>query len=141
MPSNPEIKLMTNLLKLEGVRVINYQIIDSMGIVLHLENINKEATCTSCGYLTKKLHHNNELTIRDLHMGTQPVYLKINRRQIRCEKCENKFTEELSYVKKKRTYTERFAKKILEEVLNSDIKNVAPRNGVSQPEITTMLKD
>ncbi len=34
MPSNPELKLMTNLLKLEGVRVINYQIIDLMGIVL-----------------------------------------------------------------------------------------------------------
>lgn len=132
---------MTNLLKLEGVRVINYQIIDSMGIVLYLENINKEATCTCCGARTKKLHQNNELTIRDLHIGTQPVYLKINRRQMRCEKCGNKFMEELSYVKKKRTYTERLAKKILEEVLNSDIKNVAQRNGVSQQEITTMLKD
>jgi transposase len=33
------------------------------------------------------------------------------------------------------------AKKILEEVLNSDIKNVAQRNGVSTQEITTMLKD
>jgi transposase len=32
-------------------------------------------------------------------------------------------------------------KKIVSEVLNSDIKNVAVRNGVSEPEIETMLKD
>jgi hypothetical protein len=51
MPSNPERKLMTNLLKVEGFRVINYQIIDSIGIVLYLEHINKKATCTSCGAL------------------------------------------------------------------------------------------
>ncbi len=42
---------------------------------------------------------------------------------------------------KKRSYTERFKKKIVSEVLNSDIKNVAERNGVSEQEIETMLKD
>lgn len=60
---------------------------------------------------------------------------------MRCEKCQKKFTEDLNYVKKKRSYTERFKKKIVSEVLNSDIKNVAVRNGVSEQEIETMLKD
>nr|WP_203427674.1 ISL3 family transposase [Rippkaea orientalis] len=132
---------MTNLLQLEGVTVINYQIIKEIGIVLSVEKIEPNATCIYCGSKTRKVHQNNELTIRDLPWGEKSVYLKINRRQMRCEHCQKKFTEELSYVPKKRTYTERFRKKIIEEVLNSDIKNVAKRNGVSEQEIETMLKD
>ena len=54
MPSNPELKLMTNLLKLEGVRVINYQMIKSRGIVLYRKNINKEATCTSQKFIDSR---------------------------------------------------------------------------------------
>ncbi|ACK66966.1 transposase IS204/IS1001/IS1096/IS1165 family protein [Rippkaea orientalis PCC 8801] len=141
MPSNPQLNLMTNLLQLEGVTVINYQIIKEIGIVLSVEKIEPNATCIYCGSKTRKVHQNNELTIRDLPWGEKSVYLKINRRQMRCEHCQKKFTEELSYLPKKRTYTERFRKKIIEEVLNSDIKNVAKRNGVSEQEIETMLKD
>ncbi|WP_265578353.1 hypothetical protein [Microcystis aeruginosa] len=33
MPSNPQLKLMTELLHLEGVVVTNYQIITDIGIV------------------------------------------------------------------------------------------------------------
>jgi transposase len=141
MPSNPQLKLMTELLHLEGVVVTNYQIITDIGIVLHLENMERETECIYCGNKTRKLHQNHELTIRDLPFGEQALYLKINRRQMRCEKCKKKFTEELSYVSKKRTYTDRFRKKIVAEVLNSDIKNTAERNGISEQEIETMLKD
>jgi transposase len=141
MPSNPQLKLMTELLHLEGVVVTNYQIITDIGIVLHLENTERKTECIYCGNKTGKLHQNNELTIRDLPFGEQALYLKINRRQMRCEKCGKKFTEELNYVPKKKTYTDRFRKKIVAEVLNSDIKNTAERNGVSEQEIETMLKD
>ncbi len=141
MPSNSQLNLMTNILQLEGFTVIDYQLIEGMGIVLSLEKVDKNATCIYCGSVTRKLHQNNELTVRDLPWGEQDVYLKINRRQMRCEKCEKKFTEELEDIKKKRTYTERLKKKIVSEVLNGDIKNVAKRNGVSEQEIETMLKD
>ena len=60
---------------------------------------------------------------------------------MKCNKCGKKFAEELNYVPKKRTYTERFRKKIVEEVLNSDIRNTGKRNKVSEQEIETMLKD
>ncbi len=141
MPSNPQLNLMTSLLQLEGVRVNNYQCIEGIGIVLHIEKIEKQATCTNCGATTEKLHQNNQLTIRDLPWGTQQVYLKINRRQMRCSRCGKKFNEELDYVSKKRTYTKRFQKKVVAEVLNSDLKNTAQRNGLSEQEIETMLKD
>lgn len=102
---------MTELLHLEGVVVANYQIITDIGIILYLENIKRETDCIYCGNKMGKLHQNNELTIRDLPLGEQALYLRINRRQMRCERCGKKFTEELNYVSKKRTYTNRFRKK------------------------------
>ncbi len=79
--------------------------------------------------------------MRDLSFGEQSVYLKVNRRRMRCPHCHNKFTEELDFVRRKRIHTLRFVEKIIEEVLNSDIKNVAKRNDLSEQEIETMLKD
>ena len=69
MPSNPQLKLMTELLKLEGVIVTNYQIIKEIGIVFHIENIERKTNCIYCGKESRKLHQNNELTIRDLSFG------------------------------------------------------------------------
>jgi transposase len=107
MPSNPQLKLMTELLQLEGVIVTNYQIIKEIGIVFHIENIERKTNCIYCGKESRKLHQNNELTIRDLSFGEQEVYLKINRRQMKCNKCGKKFAEELNYVpKKKNLYRE-----------------------------------
>jgi transposase len=60
---------------------------------------------------------------------------------MRCDRCQKKFREELGFVKKKRNYTERFKNKIIREVIESDLKNVAQRNDVSEQEIETMLKD
>ena len=141
MASNSELYLMTQLLNLEGVRVIDYRIIEGIGIILSLEKTKKEVVCPSCGQTTELLHQNNFQTVRDLSFGQQPVYLKINRRRMRCPHCQNKFTEELDFVRRKRIYTKRFVEKIIEEVLNSDIKNVAKRNDLREQEIETMLKD
>jgi transposase len=60
---------------------------------------------------------------------------------MRCDRCGKKFSEELEIVPKKRGYTLRFRESIIEEVLSSDIKNVAKRNDISEQEIETMLKD
>ncbi len=42
---------------------------------------------------------------------------------------------------KTRTYTERLAEKIITEVVESDVKNVAQRNGLSEKEVETILKE
>ncbi len=141
MASNSELYLMTQLLNLEGVKVIDYRIIEGIGIILSLENTKKEVVCPSCGQTTELLHQNKFQTVRDLSFGQQSVYLKVNRRRMRCPHCQNKFTEELDFVRRKRVHTLRFVEKIIEEVLNSDIKNVAKRNDLSEQEIETMLKD
>ena len=141
MPSNPELYLMTQLLNLEGMKVIDYRIIEGIGIILSLENTQKKIICPQCGNPTDLLHQNYYYTIRDLPWGTEPVYLKVNRRLFRCSHCQKKFTEDLGFVKRKRNHTKRFVERIIEEVLTSDIKNVAKRNDLSEQEIETMLKD
>ncbi len=43
--------------------------------------------------------------------------------------------------KKTRTYTKRLAEKVVREVIESDLKNVAQRNGLSEKEVETILKE
>ena len=141
MASNSELNLMTKLLNLPDLKVIDYRIIEGIGIILSLNNTKKEVVCPNCGKTTDLLHQNNFQTIRDLSFGEQEVYLKINRRRMRFPHCQNKFTEKLEFIRRKRVHTLRFVNQIIEEVLNSDIKNVAKRNNLSEQEIETMLKD
>ena len=142
MASNVELHLMNQLLKLEGMKVIDYRIIENIGIFLSLKNTKKQTICPRCGKTTNfLLHQNNYCTIRDLPCGEQPIYLKVNRRLLRCSHCHKKFSEDLEFVRKRRRHTKRFVEKIIEEVLSSDIQNVGARNNVSEQEIETMLKD
>ncbi len=141
MASYPQRKLMTDILNLSGFIVKDYSFIDEVGIVLSLENLVKTVRCPHCSSSTDKLHQNNFLTIRDISWGEQKIYLKVNRRVMRCARCGAKFREELDFVNKKRNYTERFKIKIIREVIESDLKNVAQRNDISEQEIETMLKD
>lgn len=141
MASNPELALMTRLLKIPGFKVKNYQIKEGIGIFLYLESKQKKVVCPHCGQVTDKLHQNHRYTVRDLPLLEEAVYLEVNRRRMRCSHCGQIFSEELEGVPKRRTYTERLRQKIVREVLESDIKNVARRNGVSEQEVETMLKD
>ena len=141
MASYPQQKLMTDILNLTGFIVRDYRFISEVGIILSLENQQPEVICPECGSLTNKVHQNHPSTIRDISWGEQQVYLRINRRNMRCDCCGKKWREELSFVKKNRNHTKRFTQQIVQEVIESDIKNVGQRHDVSQQEIETMLRD
>ena len=141
MVSKAQTNVMTNVLKLAGIRVIDYRIDPEIGIIISVEKEEKKAKCPNCGKKTEKLHQNHWNTVRDLAWGEQKVYLKVNRRQMRCAHCGKKFSEELEFVEKKRTYTKRLKEKIVREAIESDLKSTARRNGVSEQEIETMLKE
>lgn len=141
MASNPELSLMTKLLNLEGIKVKNYCLVEGVGVLIYLESQAKTATCPHCGQTSNKLHQNREYTVRDLPLAEQAVYLKVNRRRWKCHGCGRIFAEEFNWVKKQRTYTERLKAKVIEQVLESDIKNVATRTGMSQQEIETIFKE
>lgn len=141
MASKAQLHLMTSLVNIPQFRVIDYQFQSGIGIFLKIEKKDSKVQCPSCSKTTDKLHQNHWYVVRDLPFGDKQIYLQVNRRQIRCDGCGSKFSEELEFVKNKRIYTERFKNKIIEEVLESDIKNVARRNGVSEQQIETMLKE
>lgn len=69
--------------------------------------------------------------IKDLPLGEKQLFLEINRRQVKCNKCIKPFSEDLDFVDSKRKYTKRLANKIIQQVLDSDIHSVAKKGNVS----------
>lgn len=141
MPSNPELKLMTQLLNIDGMKVYNYKFINDIGISLYVEQEARAIPCPQCGKHTNKLHQNHRYVVRDLPLMEKSVYLQVNRRQMRCDRCGKKFTEDLEAIPKKRTYTKRLRQQIVQEALEGTISKTAQKYGMGEREIETMLKD
>ena len=136
-----ELKLLTELLDLEGVKVTSHRQYEGIGIILQVEATEKESVCGRCGSNSNKLHQNRWHIIKDLSWGEKAVFLEINRRQFKCEKCQKPFSEEMGFVKERRNYPKRLAKKTIEEVLADDLSSVAKKGIVTTEEIERMLKD
>jgi transposase len=141
MTSKKEIKLLTELLELSGVKVVSRHQYKGIGILLQIEPIAQESICHRCGEKSHKLHQNHRYIVKYLPWGESPVFLDINRRQFKCKKCNKPFSENFDWVGKRRTYTKRLANKILPEVLEKDINSVAKKGIVTTSEIERMLKD
>jgi transposase len=141
MSTKKELKLLTELLNLVGVKIYSYRQHEGIGIILQIEQSKKESICGRCGTRSNKLHQNHRQIIKDLPWAEKAVFLEINRRQFKCGKCHQPFSEEMEFVKARRTYTKRLAGKILEEVLENDIHSVAKKGIVTTEEIERMLKD
>ncbi len=141
MSSFAELNIFNQIIKLPEVKVKDYQFIDGFGLVLTLEKIDKKSACPRCGKKSERLHQNHEYLVRDLPHAEQDVFLRVNRRQLKCDRCKKPFSEEFDFIEKTRTYTKRLAQKIITEVVESDIKNVAERNGLSEREVETILKE
>ncbi|WP_226889246.1 transposase family protein [Nostoc sp. MG11] len=141
MASKRDIKILTELLDLGDVKVISHRLHAGIGIILQTESEKLYSICPKCGTKSHKLHQNHRHIIKDLPFGEKQVFLEINRRQFKCEKCKKPFSEDLDFVRKKRTYTKRLAYKTIQEVLENDIQSVANKGIVTTEEIERMLKD
>lgn len=141
MRTKKEIKFLTELLNREGIKVISHRQHEGIGIILQVEGIGKESNCPRCGKKSHRLHQNHRTSVKDLPWGENFVFLEINRRQFKCEKCVKPFSEELEFVRKRRTYTKRLERAIIQEVLDNDIHSVAKKGVVTTEEIERMLKD
>jgi len=142
MRTKKEIKFLTKLLNIEGIKVISHRQHEGFGIILQVEGIGKESHCPRCGKKSHRLHQNHRYLVKDLPGGENFVFLEINRRQFKCEKCGKPFSEELEFVRKRRTYyTKRLGRAIIQEVLENDIHSVPKKGVVTTEEIERMLKD
>jgi len=140
MPSNANLYLISKLIDFDGFKAIDYHFITDNEILITLESKISESVCPHCQSLTSKVHQNHYYRIRDIPLSTYDVFLNVNRRQFRCTNCNSIFSEELNFVQKRRTYTVRLAKKVVQEVLETDVLNTAKRNGMTPREIETLLK-
>ena len=119
----------------------DYQFHKEIGVIIHIEGEQQPASCPRCGIKSDRLHQNHWHLVKDLPAAGRVVYLRVNCRQFKCEKCQKLFSESLDYVAQNRNYTKRLARRIIEEVLDSDIRSVARRNELSEEEVQTLLKD
>jgi transposase len=128
------------ILNLPDMKVLDFQEIEGEEIIITIEKSVNYSTCPSCGKITHSIHQNHWRMIHDLPWSKKPVLLKINRRQFKCHKCKKVFSEKLDFVDKSKGYTKRLATDIVKQVLNSNIRSVAERNGLSDEEVESMLK-
>lgn len=125
------IKILTQLLNIDGVKVISHRQYKGVGVILQIESIKMESVCPRCGTRSYRLHQNHRHIIKDLPLGEQQLFLEVNKRQFKCEKCKKPFSEELDFVDSRRKYTKRLANKTIEEVLESDIHSVSKKGNVT----------
>ncbi len=141
MPSNSLLYFITKIIKFEGFKATNYHFITENELLISLENKENLSTCPHCQKNTDKVHQSHRYRVRDIPVSSFDVFLLVNRRQFRCKNCHKVFSEELSFVKKRRTYTKRLAEKVIKEVLETDVKNTGERNRMTSAEIETILKE
>ena len=141
MPSNSQLHLFTQLIKIPQTKVINYYFITENELLIDIENKSTEVACPHCHKKTNKVHQSHWHRVRDINMSDYYVLLNINRRQFKCFKCDKVFSEELNFVKKRRTYTKRLADKVIKEVLETNVTCAAERNRMTPAEIDTLLKE
>ncbi len=141
MKFKKNIKILTQILNIEGVKVISHSQYKGIGIILQIESLTNDCVCPRCGMKSHKLHQNHRYIIKDLPLGEQQVFLEINKRQFKCDKCKKPFSEELDFVDSRRKYTKRLANQTIKEVLDSDIKSISQKGNLTTEEIERILKD
>lgn len=131
--------LLTQLLNLPGIEVEDYT--DCGGqLILEVEARTMQATCPRCEQMSNHLHQNHWYFARDLSISGRTVFLKVNRRQFKCQTCGKPFSETLNFIGNRRKQTDRFAQSIVQQVMQRDIHNVALQNDLTDEEVWSMVQ-
>ena len=134
------VPLLTELLGLAGIDVESYEICEE-GLILEVEAHDESATCPRCGTVSHHLHQNHRHLVRDLPLSHyRRTWLRVNRRQFKCAVCGKPFSESLEFVGKQRTYTDRYAEQVVQQVIHSDSANVARHQGLSEDIVWSMVE-
>lgn len=131
-------RIMTKLLNLPGVIVEDSKETKET-LILSVRVEKKTADCPRCGKISHRLHQNKGHLVRDLPMGDREVILQVNRRRFKCENCQKPFSETLDFVGNRKIFTYRYAQAVTEQVIHSDVSNVAKNNGLTEEEVWSMV--
>jgi transposase len=130
---------MTSILNLPGVIVEDYKQTGET-LILVIKSQKTTASCPVCSQSSHHLHQNYRDLVRDLPIGNREVMLRVNRRRFKCKNCRKPFNESLAFLEKKKNFTKRYAQSIAEQVVHSDINNVAKNNKLTEEEVWSMVK-
>lgn len=131
-------RTMTKLLNLPGV-IVEDSKDTAETLILSVRVEKKTAECPRCGKKSHRLHQNKGHLVKDLPMGNKEVILKVNRRRFKCENCQKPFSETLDFVGNRKGFTYRYAHTVTEQVIHSDVSNVAKNNGLTEEEVWSMV--
>jgi transposase len=131
--------LLTEILNLPGIEVEDYTDVAGQ-LILEVEARSTEAICPRCQQTSHHLHQNHWYLARDLSISGRTVLLKINRRQFKCQTCGKPFSETLDFIGHRRKQTDRFAELIVQQVVHSDIHNVALIHDLTDEEVWSMVQ-
>ncbi|MDB9511229.1 ISL3 family transposase [Kamptonema animale CS-326] len=129
---------MTKLLNLPGVLVENSQQTEDT-LIFFVKSDKKTALCPRCGQRSHRIHQNQRHLVKDLPLGNREVVLSVNRRRFKCRNCQKPFSEMLDFVPEKKSFTHRYAAAITQQVIHSDLKNVAHNNGLTAERVESMV--
>ena len=129
--------LLTELLNLSGVVVEDWQQTETE-LILLVEKDADYAACSRCSEVSSHLHKNHGYWVRDLPISNRQVWLKVNRRQFKCLNCGKPFSEDLDFVGCRKKYTHHYARSITEQVIHSDVHNIAENNQLTDSEELSM---
>jgi transposase len=131
--------LLTELLNLPGIEVESYTTCGNE-LILEVEARTTQASCPRCQQISCHLHQNHRYLARDLSLSGKTVFLKVNRRQFKCQGCGKPFSETLDFIGNRRKQTDRFAESVVQQVLHSDTHNVAMQNDLTDEEVWSMVQ-
>lgn len=134
------VPLLTELLGLPGMEVESYKVVEE-GLVLDVEAHAASARCPRCATVSHRLHQNHWHLVRDLPISHyRRTWLRVNRRQFKCAGCGKPFSEDFDFMGARRTYTDRYAESVVQQVIHSDSANVARQQGVSEDIVWSMVE-
>jgi transposase len=131
--------LLTQILNLPGIEVESYTDCGKQ-LILEVEAMTTQVACPRCEQISSHPHQNHGYLARDLSISGRTVFLKINRRQFKCRTCDKPFSETLDFIDPRRKQTNRFAEMIVQQVLHSDMHNVALQNDLTDEEVWSMVQ-
>ena len=131
--------LLTELLNIEGVEITSYRN-DNDSISLEIRSLTRESICPNCQGVSQTVHQNHYHIAQDLPISGKDVFIKYNRRQFKCKTCKKPFSESLDFIGERRQYTNRFADKVVSELVHGDIHNIAKNNRITDDIVKSMLQ-
>ena len=130
--------LLTELLNIENIDVTGYRN-DQDCVVFEVSAMCRESTCTHCGHVSRRVHQNHYHLAQDLPISGKDVFIKYNRRQFKCKSCQKPFSEALDFIGERRQYTNRFAEKVVSDLIHGDIHNVARNHHITDDMVASMM--